>query len=143
MRLISIFFTLMLTILTSSAHASGRSIECRNEAQSPITASININQDQATIKFGEESDASQLEDDLLNKSVKLSLSSESSNNGYLQFEGKTPVRGSNSEIRSIQIRVLAELLQSDEDFHMIFNISTRHSKDLSALSFWSYGMICR
>lgn len=134
---------LSICFFQSLTFASHRTLICRNEAHSPVTALISLNDANMILKFGSGSSGSSLEDGVRNKTVKLSVDPDSSSNGWIAYEGEVLTDPTFSDYRTIQVRYESQNLKSKPEFRVVFFISDVHAQYSSSGSSWSYGMRCK
>ncbi len=133
----------LITLSQSVTFAAVKTYRCRNEARSLVTASLVMTATTIKMKFGSGSDGGDLEEDFKNKTVSLKLDPEASQNGWLGFTGDTLVNPTFSDYRTVEVRVETASLTKKLPIEMKFALSSTHAKNQTALSAYSYGMICQ
>ncbi len=143
----SIFILALLTVTHSMSFAAQanqvRTLQCRNEAHSAVTASLTMNENVMKLKFGRGSDSGSLEDGIKSKSVQLRKDLAASTNGYVQYVGDVLTIPAWKEYRTVEVRIKSSLLAGTSPFHVSFAFSNEHQKNDQGYVFTSYGMICK
>lgn len=140
---INIMLFSSLLLFQSIGFAATKTLVCRNEAWSTVTASLSLNESNMKVKFGAGSDGGRLENDFKNKSVNLKIDESASSNGYVEYQGKVLVDSAFQDYRSLTVRILSSLLNNTAEFHVTFGMSETHGKESDPSVFSSYGMLCK
>lgn len=139
---LSILSLSVLTFISTSSFAAAQKLECKNEAHSAITFSLSIDQDKASLAFGQSGNQSELEKDLVGKKLNLVLNPEASARGWLEYDGAILVNKYYHESRDVQIRVAQSELEKTTDIRVVMAPSDTYPDNLGGIVFHQYGMKC-
>ena len=133
---------IVTTLSQSITFAAVKSYHCRNEARSPVTATVAVSAKTLEIKFGSGSDGGNLENDFKNKSATLKFDPEASQFGWRGYTADILVNPTFSDYRTVEVRFETTSLGKKSPIEMKFALSEIHSKTQPPMIDYAYGMIC-